>query len=346
MLSVLMGISILQALFTEQADTVRHVKGWRNKVAFEEANVNRSAPRSRSPRGRQSGARAMLKSWAKGEASAIGVWRLIHAIVDEDGSECGHAMARLSGLASETSGSEQNISKRLIDLLAKTGLTKLIRDIPHEKGKKTVTHHIRPADLIRLIHTHNRRRFVRIFGADKEKLKSFWEGLFSSADGQEFKDLHPALRLKQPEDLKTSIPIVIHEDAAPFQKKRSVNAVQFGPLLGNNSDIETRFVTHGYISKEEQADTASKAWGPLWDDIDTMVEGEDQEGQYIAKEPDGTVWKFVFLFFEQDFDMDTYHGLPNCNQQVHRPERPHALHGPPWSVRKHPGLRHLVPECK
>ena len=125
-----------------------------------------------------------------------------------------------------TSSSDKNCSSKLIELVSLTGLDKMVRPVPHAKKEKTITHHLRPTDLIRLIHRCNRRKFGKIFGTNKAELKAFWESLFSTEEGREFKELHPALRLQQPEDLKTTIPIVVHEDAAPFQKKRSVNVLQ------------------------------------------------------------------------------------------------------------------------
>ena len=44
--------------------------------------------------------------------------------------------------------------------------------------------------------------------ANKADLKAFSESLFSAEEGNEFKELHPTLRLQQPEHLKASIPIV------------------------------------------------------------------------------------------------------------------------------------------
>ena len=126
----------------------------------------------------------MLKSLAKGGTSAVGVWRLTHAIVTEDGSDCGYGLGRLAGLASTTSSSEKNCSKALLALLADTALAKLVRPVRHEPNEKTIAHHLRPTDLIRLIHSHSRRRFGLIFGAVKANLKSFWESLFSTEDDQ------------------------------------------------------------------------------------------------------------------------------------------------------------------
>ena len=112
----------------------------------------------------------------------------------------------------------QTHGKRLKHLLAETALPKLVREVPHTKGEDTITHLIRPTELIRLIHSHNRRKFGQTFNADQAALKQFWTSLFASEDGREFKNLHPSLRDKSPEQLCTSIPIVVHEDAAPYGK--------------------------------------------------------------------------------------------------------------------------------
>ena len=86
----------------------------------------------------------------------------------------------------------------------------------------TITHHLCPSLLAGLIHKYNRRKFGVIFGADPAGINDFWESFFGSEDGREFKSLHPNLRDKDPAALKNSIPIVIHEDAAPYGKKKSV----------------------------------------------------------------------------------------------------------------------------
>ena len=47
-----------------------------------------------------------------------------------------------------------------------------------------------------------------------------------------------------------------------------------------------------------------------------MAEGLDQDGTPFANDIDGTIWKFVFTFCENDFDMDVEHGLPNCKRAL------------------------------
>ena len=87
----------------EPAETATYLRGWKNKVQLDEER----AARSRSPRRRKCGVKAMLLSWAKGDSSAVSVWRLAHAIVTDDGTDAGHGMSRLAQLGSATSGSEK-----------------------------------------------------------------------------------------------------------------------------------------------------------------------------------------------------------------------------------------------
>ena len=116
-----------------------------------------------------------------------------------------------------------------MDLLAETALPKLIQKVLHEPGEKTLTHHLRPSDLIRLIHTHNRRRWGHIFGANQATLEEFWTRLFASEDGRNFKHLHPLLRPKAPQQLRTTIPTTVHEDAAPYGKNDPYNSYNAPP---------------------------------------------------------------------------------------------------------------------
>ena len=122
----------------------------------------------------------------------------------------------------------------------------------------------------------------------------------------------PTKRIKPPEDLETSVPIIIHEDAAPYSKRKGVNVLQWGPLMVNGSDIESRFVYYSYIAKYKTrpAATARRAWDELWDDVGHMADGVDRLGAPVAQYDDGTRWCFIFAFAENE------HGLPNCKRAI------------------------------
>ena len=117
---------------------------------------------------------------------------------------------------------KKNCIRNLKDLLGRhTELPKLIVKLAPSPGQ-SVTHVIPPSNVFRCIHERNREKFGRIFGADKQKLTAFWRNLFASTPGANFKQLHPNIKDKTPEQLNTAIPIIIHEDAAPFGKNKVV----------------------------------------------------------------------------------------------------------------------------
>ena len=305
-------MSVLAAIWTPRLQPLAPItktKGWRNQI---EREIHTARVRSRSPR-RKGGVKQYLKEWAQGHLSAACLWRLCYSIVGVDKTDAGYGIHRLADMASEVQGSERNCMYKLRKILADTVLVDLVHEVPHDKKDKTntLTHHLRPSLLAGLIHKYNRRKFGVIFGADPAGIKGFWESFFGSEDGREFKSLHPSLRDKDPEALKNSIPIVIHEDAAPYGKKKSVMCFQWGPLITHGTDLESRFMAHCYIKNNCSADTATKGWSLFWEEVDCMAEGRDHNGNYFAQDTDGTIWKFEFLFCQNDFDMDPEHGLPN-----------------------------------
>ena len=136
MLSVFLAMSVLQAIWGDRNERLQQplpetkmVRGLKSQGYAEGAFI----ARSRSPRRRSAGVKAMLQSWAKGESSAVAVSRLAHAIVTEDGADAGIGMSRLAGLASMTSSSDKNCSSKLVDLLSLTSLDKMVRPVPHAK---------------------------------------------------------------------------------------------------------------------------------------------------------------------------------------------------------------------
>ena len=114
------------------------------------------------------------------------------------------------------------------------------------------------------------------------------------------------------------MPTIVHEDAAPFSKRKGVNVLQWGPLMVNGSDMESRFVYYNHIAKNKArpAATARRAWDEFWEDVGSMADGVDRFGAPIAQDEDGTKWCFIFTFAENDYDMDVEHGLPNCKRAL------------------------------
>ena len=107
-----LAMSVLRSIWEpppKPAEPAHHkVRGFRNRIQVDEAR----AARSRSPKGRHHCVKAMLFSWAQGNSSAVTVWRLCNAMVNNDGSDVGHGTSRLANLGSGTSGSEKNCADR------------------------------------------------------------------------------------------------------------------------------------------------------------------------------------------------------------------------------------------
>ena len=155
-------MSVLEPLWEPAAPVIKKTRSIEQQIEMERLAYEKG---ERSPR-RRFGVKAHLKSWATGDSSTVGMWRLCHAVCTQDGTNAGLGMGRLAGLAtSERSSSEQNCARELRKLLAVTSLPKMIQAVPHTKGEDTVTHTLPPVGLIRLIHTHNRTKFGQIFGA-------------------------------------------------------------------------------------------------------------------------------------------------------------------------------------
>ena len=68
-LSVLVAMSVLQALWEPAATAIPKTKGFKKKAEMEHSILK---DRDRSPR-RCNGAKTMLKSWAKGDISTVGM---------------------------------------------------------------------------------------------------------------------------------------------------------------------------------------------------------------------------------------------------------------------------------
>ena len=182
LLSVFLAMSVLEPIWAkERLQQPLHRKVSRGLLQKAEAEGYNCTARSRSPRGRSGGVKSFLKSWATGELTAVGLARFASGIDTEDKTDAGIGMGRLAGIASMTSSSDKNCSSKSIDLLSQTGLDTLVRPVPHAKKEKTITYHLRPTDLMRLIHSRNRRKFGKIFGANKADFRSLSLKYSSSA---------------------------------------------------------------------------------------------------------------------------------------------------------------------
>ena len=97
-------------------------------------------------------------------------------------------------------------------------------------------HCILPSTYLNAVFTINRTDFTKVFCADTDKLMDFRTKLFSSPEGREMKAQHPHLHRVTVADLAHTIPVVVHEDGAPYTKKSSCNTAFVAPLISTCSE--------------------------------------------------------------------------------------------------------------
>ena len=93
-------------------------------------------------------------------------------------------------------------------------------------------HFVEPHKLLKFHLLDAPDRFVRHTGAEPDAVEQFWSSLLSSIVGQEMQQEHSFLRGRTPHSLRHTLPLVIHEDAAPFSKRCSVSVVSCSNILG------------------------------------------------------------------------------------------------------------------
>ena len=185
-----------------------HTGGWRNQVEASRkrrATVVQSRPSGilvPSADNFQISASVLehLRDWGEGIASAPRIWRHIAAMV-RDGRQdaCIHKMHSMAN-----GPSDHNFHGRLVKMLKDEGEFGLL--VTGIDNGSSINSMVRPSVMFSWLHRCNRRLFKRIFGANKVTLRSFWERLFSSESGREFKELHPFLRGTSLAELSVVIP--------------------------------------------------------------------------------------------------------------------------------------------
>ncbi len=137
-----------------------------------------------------------------------------------------------------------------------------------------VSHIILPSTMLNWLSRDIPGKFKLCMGADPDRLRRFWADLFSSSVGQEFRNAHPFLSSGQsPEQLQRCIPITIHEDAAPYSKRRSVTTVSWHSVLGEGSDWETRIMAMTWVSDTDNPLDVTHCWHRLLQDFEQLENG-------------------------------------------------------------------------
>ena len=279
--------------------------GWRQRALADERD------RSRPNRARCRTALMHLSDWGTGVSSAVQVWRHVDALL-EDGFD-DPSLRRMHGAGAHAN--DQHIHTGLMRLVGQTcGFEQYLIEIA--EGSVTTT--VAPSDVFSLVHKHNRHKFTFIFGAEKDRLRKFWTGLFASDEGAELRNLHPMLQGRSVEQLCSAIPVVVHEDAAPYTKRSSCSVVTWGSILCKGTDIQVKFLHHTEARATGlPANSCRLAWKSFFDQMDALAEGIHlASGAYAAQDPDGTVWRCILLFGKCDLEQLVRWGHRSYNDDM------------------------------
>ena len=287
--------------------------GWRQRaVATESSNSYRD--RSRSPlRPRRVCRKSLgrIEDWACGRSSAPHIWKHIDNAVadDRDDNKVSHPM--LSKLHNcGVSQKDPHIHSRFSKLfMQQCGFDQCIDHI--DDPASSVNSTILPSTIVKLLHTKP-ATFKQAFGADPVRVEAYWTSLFSTDDGQKYRDVHPHLAGKSPHDLRHTIPCTLHEDAAPYSKKGSDNNVSWQPILGSGTDFQQNYIFSSEIKQNKDGSGCYAAWEKFFRVWDAMAQGVDLDGNYVAHDIDtGIKWSFVMIFAKADCEQLARWGLPS-----------------------------------
>ena len=104
-----------------------------------------------------------------------------------------------------------------------------------------------PSSLIKVVHAEYPREFVRRFGADSERLRSFWTDFLRRPRTRLWASRHPCLAGKAAADLVTSVPITLHEDSGPCGKNSSGAIISWSCLLSEGPEKLTQFIICSWL---------------------------------------------------------------------------------------------------
>ena len=105
---------------------------------------------------------------------------------------------------------------------------------------------------------------------------------------------HPVVAGLGFEALQYVIPLTLHADAGPFSKTTACYCVSFSSLVGLGEAKLTKYMCASYV-KRNGGDQDFQWWGHLIDDFHALASG-NLHGEHVARDSDGTVWKFALLF--------------------------------------------------
>ena len=262
----------------------RRQGGWRQRIANEAMDADGGPPPTIS---RLFGNHML--SWCEGVISAQRLQFLAASGVAD-----GFRHPMLTRLASIQQG--QHAQASLVELLETCGVPQMISHFPGE----FVSHGLLPSTWLKVLHTFPHEFRMRL-GADRAKLRTFWQQFLSRPCNHDVRDSHPVVGGMGPDELETVIPFTLHADAGPYSKTSACYCVSCSSLVGIGEAKLTKFLCASYVQRAGGTDD-SLWWGHLLDDLLALGSGV-VNGRAIARDPDGTVWRVALLFVKCDEDV-------------------------------------------
>ena len=257
----------------DQPSSTSRGGGWRQQAA---RHLDRERSRVRQPtfggNRRCKSAEEHLRDWAEGISSAPRVAR--HCVRMREDDFSAPMVLRLAKVAGLQEGiiNDRTCHSGIMALVKECGVHDLVHNIINHDS---VIACIKPTALLKLIFERSPSAFRKGLGADSDLCYKFWCGIYASAKGREFFELHPGLRGKTPADLKYTVPMGLHEDAGPYAKRRSANCVSYSGILGVGRDVETKllYATEVKFSKADGFVQDQKSWEIVVREFDMLALG-------------------------------------------------------------------------
>ena len=155
-----------------------------------------------------------------------------------------------------------------------------------------------PSSLIMSLHRYYPEEFRKCFGADPNKVRSFWSCMLSSPTCRDQLRLHSVLGGLSLDELSYMIPLSLHEDAGPITKRLSANHISFSSLLSEGNEKLTHFLICTHVKKKGD-NLQAKMWEILLGDMDGLSCGV-VNGSTVAPAGPDRYWKFLVLFCKCD----------------------------------------------
>ena len=182
--------------------------------------------RSRSPRrvdARPHIACGAILDWAFGHKSAPRVKLEMQRCV-RDGALQNTYVHPLVARISRIGGMRSYSTTAHRDLM-KIGKVLCDTNLHTETGGRHLKTVVQPHVLLSTLADKYPARLRQSLGADHELCFRFWDHLYTSDHGKYLWEEHQLLQSRTPEDLRFHVPGTIFEDAGPFSKKHSRNAL-------------------------------------------------------------------------------------------------------------------------